>query len=203
MSPLLLLLLGCVADPVDSVPPPTACECPDPESLAFTVSDAGGFDDWGGAALAWAVDEAAGRALVVGMRYETGVGQIEREPTCEDPDALVGSWVVGVPESAQDAAARFPLLAGALTTAAGVRSLSEDVGALLLEGGLDSPTPTRIRVATGGTVTLLRGDGGDALQGALAFSADADRVGGNAEAACDDPVRIGALDLDVGATGSE
>ncbi|MDP2308313.1 MAG: hypothetical protein Q8P18_20000 [Pseudomonadota bacterium] len=205
MTLLLLTLLACTAEPDEdtSPPPPTACECEDPIALPFTVSESGGFDDWGGAAVAWAVDEAAGRALVIAVRYPTGISQIPMEVTCDDPDALVGSWVAGVPPSAADAASRYPLLAGALTTAAGVRSLSEEVGALLLEGSLASATPDRILVSTGGNLTLLRRDGGDTLQGAVEFGAEADVVGGSAVDACDRAVRIGALDLDVGSSGSE
>lgn len=205
MPLLLVALLGCVPDPVDTgePPEPTACDCEDPAALPFSVSEAGGFDDWSGAAVAWAVDESAGRALVVAMEYETGVGQIRMAPTCEDPDALVGSWIAAVPDSAADIAARFPMLASALTTAAGVRSLTEDLGALLLEGDLDASSADRVHVATDGDVTLLRREGGDTLQGALVFGARADAVGGDAEAACDETVRVGALDLDWSSGGVE
>lgn len=203
MPLLLLALLGCDPSPIVT-DAPTACECVDPDPITFTATATGGFDDWGGAALVYAVDEQAGRVLVVAMNYETGVGQIPMEPVCESPDTLVNEWVVGIPDGAFEDVARWPLLGAALTTDAGVRSLSQDVGALLLEGDLASATPDRIHVSTDGNVTLLRGDGGgDTLQGALTFAALADGVPGHAEPACGRALRLGALDLSWASLGPE
>ena len=207
MSPPLALLastlLGCDGAADDSAGPTSACDCGDADNLDFTVREAGGFDDWTGAALAWAVDDSAGHVLVVAMDYESGVPRIDLEPACEDPDALVGSWVAAVPPSQAAAAERYPLLGAALTTDAGIRSLSANLGALLLSGDLQSTTPDTLRVATLGTVTLLRGEGQDGLQGALEFGARADAVGGDAEVDCDGAVRLAALDLEWASTGGD
>lgn len=199
----LLTLVGCDPSPIVTEPP-TTCECTDPDPVTFQATAVGGFDDWGGAALVYAVDEAAGRVLVVAMNYETGVGQIAMEPACDEADALVGQWVVDVPDTAWEDVARWPLLGAALTTDAGVRSISQEVGAILLEGDLAASVPDRVHVSTGGNVTLLRGDGGgDTLQGALEFAALADGLPGHAEAACGRALRLGALDLTFASNGPE
>lgn len=188
----------------DSPPAQTACECEHPTDAPLTISDQGGFDDWSGAALGWAVDGPASRVLVVAMRYQTGVSTINMEGACEDPSALGDSWYPGIPESAAGAAAQYPLLGAALLTAAGVRSLTEDLGALLVIGDLSSTTPDQIYVLSGGTVTLLRSDApGDTLQGALIFSAQAEQIGGEATVGCDQAIRLPALDFSWPSGGSD
>lgn len=206
-APMLLLLLACDAGAIkldDTAARASACDCGDPTTLPFAPTVVGGFDDWSGDAVVWAIDPAAGRILVVAMAYDLGVATIDRAPTCEDPDALVGAWVADTPRSAESDVARYPLLGLAVTTAGGVRSLPHDLGALLLEGDVTGTTPERIRVATTGGVTLQRNDGGvDQLLGALTFSATADAVGGDATVDCTDSVRIAGLDLAFPAIGSE
>ena len=114
------------------------------------------------------------------------------------------AWYPAIPDSAAEAAARYPLLGATLTTAAGVRSLPEDLGALLVVGDLASPVPEQLYVLTGGTATLLRGDDpGDTLQGALIFAATSSAIGGEASVACDDALRLPALDFSWPGGGSD
>ncbi len=211
MIAILVSLLACDAGPADSDPvdsadtgtTPSACDCEVRDDLPFTVTEDGGFDDWGGAAMGWAVDGVQGRVLVVGMRYTLGVSVIPLTLGCDDPDALAASWVPGVPTSAADAAARYPLLAAALTTAPGVHSLADEVGALLLEGNLEAGTIDRAWVSTGGSVSLRRGEGSDQLQGAVEFAARVTEVGEGAQVACDSAVRVAAFSLDWPSSGDE
>lgn len=191
---MLALLLACVPDNPDTAEP-SACGCGGVEDLALQVTRSGGFDDWSGAAMAWAVDAVNGRVLVAAMEYELGHAQIDIAPFCQDPSALSESWYPAVPDTATEAAEDYPLLAAALTTAVGVRSLSDDVGVLLLEGDVTSATPDRVWVATGGEASLLRGEGGNGLQGAFIFAAQATEVGGPAEVACDEAVRVPGIDI--------
>ncbi len=210
----MLLLFACTPDPIDTADSadtadsgdtaePGACDCDAEGNVILSVTESGGFDDWSGAALAWAVDETNGRLMVAAMEYELGVGTIDIVPACDDPDLLAGSWIVDVPPSQRDAAERYPLLAAALTTAAGVRSLTEDVGVVFLEGDLQSSTPDRAFIATGGEATLLRQEGYDELQGAFAFTAAITAPGGDATDACDEGFRLAAIDLDFESGGSE
>lgn len=185
------LLLACA-------PEPTACDCAPTAHETFTVSEAGGFDDWSGAALVWAVDEAAGRALVVATEYPLGQPTYDVAPVCDDPAGLAASWVPVVPEGSADAVERHPVLAEVLTTPAGVRSLTEDVGVLLVEG---TSTVERVWVGTGGEATLLRGDGGDGLQGAFDFAASGDALDGEIVEDCLTAFRVPALDLSWGSSG--
>lgn len=182
---------------------PSACDCTDPTNLNFSADTVGGFDDWSGNAVVWAIDESAGQVLVVALAYDLGVGTIERSPDCAEPDSLVGGWVAAVPPSGEGDVAAWPLLGAAITNAAGVRSLSHNMGALLLEGQLQTSTPTAVYVATGGGVTLSRGEGGDRLLGALSFGATATAVGGDATVVCDSAPRVAAMDLQFSSGGGE
>lgn len=205
------LLTACLTAPTDTadsdVPHETgvltACECGDPSPLPFTYTDTGGFDDWSGNAVAWAVDEPHRQVLVIAMAYELGTSQISLTAACEDPDALVGSWVATVPPSARGDVTRYPLLGAAVTSAAGVRSLPVPLGALLLTGDLSQTTPDTVRVLTAGGLSLERGDGADRVLGALTFGATADAVGGDATVTCDDAVRVAALEIPFSSGGSE
>lgn len=211
---MLTLFLACGPDPADtggpqetgqqdSSPPPSACDCAVRDDVPFVVSEMGGFDDWSGAAMAWAVDATHDRVLVAGMRYPLGTSSIPLDLSCENPDALAASWVQGVPSSATDATRRYPLLASALTTAPGVRSLSDELGALLLEGDLAEVLPTRVRVSTGGQVTLLRLEAQDQLQGAFEFAAEGDVVGDGADVGCGESIRVAGLALAWLSSGTE
>ncbi len=182
---------------------PDACECRDPTTEPFAPALVGGFDDWLGNAVAWAVDPDAGVVLVVAMAYERGVATQELDIDCADPDALVGNWVAVVPPSAEADVASHPLLGAAITSAAGARSLGVPLGALLVRGDVGTATPTRIEVATDGGVSLVRGEGQDRVLGALSFAAVADEVGGDATVDCGAASRLAALDLVYASSGDE
>ncbi|MFZ5480092.1 MAG: hypothetical protein ACOZNI_25225 [Myxococcota bacterium] len=184
---ILPLLLSCTGAAVDDTAPPTPCAC-EPEARTLEVDDSGGFDDWAGAALGWAVDEDAGRALVVAARFALPASQIRVEPGCDDGDG----WVAGVPPSAEEAVATWPLLAAALTDEPGIHGMDAESGAVLVEGDLASSTPDRLWRATGGGATLIRGEGVDSLMGALEFTGD-----------CDAPVEITGIDLQWPSGGSD
>lgn len=210
----MFFLFACTPGPIDTADThdsgdtadtaePGACDCDAEGNVVMSVTASGGFDDWAGAAMAWAVDESNGRLMVAAMEYELGVGTIDIVPTCDNPDLLAGSWIVDVPESQRDAVQDYPLLGAALTTAAGVRSLTADVGVVVLEGDLQSTTADRAFIATGGEATLLRKEGYDELQGAFAFTAAITAPGGDAIDACDEGFRLAAIDLDFESGGSE
>lgn len=204
---LLPLLFACDPGAIkldDTAARASACACSEATTLAFDPTVVGGFDDWSGEAVVWAIDPAAGRILVVAMAYDLGVATIDRAPACEAPDALVDAWVADTPRSAESDVARYPLLGLAVTTAGGVRSLPHDLGAILLEGDVTGTTADHIRVGTTGGVTLQRNEGGtDQLLGALTFSATADTMGGDTSVDCAESVRIAGLDLAFPAIGSE
>lgn len=199
---MILLLLACGSPPTDTAVV-TACDCSDPVTVSFSPETTGGFDDWAGDAVAWAVDPAAGLVVVVATTYELGTGQIDLAASCEDPDALVGSWYTTVPDSAADDVTAWPLLGAAVTNAAGVRSLSEPLGALLLVGDVTQATPDEVWVVTDGGMSLQRNDGGDRLLGGLSFAGRADAVGGDATVDCELAPRVAALDLEFPSTGHE
>ncbi len=207
----LTLLTACLTAPTDTadsdVPHDTglftACDCGDSSTLPFTFTATGGFDDWSGNAVAWAVDEPHGQVLVIAMAYELGTSQISLKAGCDDPDALVGSWVATVPAAARGDVTQYPLLGAAVTSAAGVRSLPVPLGALLLTGDLSGTTPDSVRVLTAGGLSLERGEGADRVLGALTFGATADAVGGDATVTCDDAVRVAALEIPFSSGGSE
>lgn len=199
-----LLLIGCVPETDDSgkdSTSPDACACEPAQTIELPGANAGGYDDWAGTAVTWAVDPTHGRALVVAAAFTLPVSQVEIAPDCTGADALAGDWHAAVPDSATSDVARWPLLGTILTDAAGAHSLTAHGGALLVEGDLATTTPDRVLVATGGTVTLTRGEGEDSLQGALDFAAVA--TGGHATDQCGDAVTVAGIDLSWVGGGTE
>jgi hypothetical protein len=194
-----LFLLGCTSKADDDV---SACECVTAEVATFAGTATGGYDDWSGTAVGWGVDEAAGRAIVVAMAFELPAATIDGSPDCELADEMARRWTVAVPESAADAASRYPLLGSILTDSVGVRSLPAS-GALLAEGDLSSEVPERLYVATAGSVTLTRGEESDRIAGALDFAATTPVPGGRATEDCDASITISRIDLSFAGTGSE
>lgn len=140
--------------------------------LTLTISSSFGFDDFGspGAALAVAVDESSGFALLVALKFQlpyyTGTFQ---HGAAEE--AASGYRVTAPVAPLVDEAAMYPLVTAALTDTAGVRTMPVTVTAVLLEGDFSLSTPEHIYVAHSGTVTLTREDGPyDILEGALSFT---------------------------------
>jgi hypothetical protein len=200
-----LLLSACDAGEKtdDTATAPSACECEPDTRAGLTPVVAGGFDDWSGTAVAWAVDVSAGRALVVAAAFELPAYQVEIVPACDGADDVAGDWAVAVPPSASDDVATYPLLGTIMTDAAGAHSLVAKHGALLVEGDLASTTPDRVLVATGGTLTMLRGDGGNRIQGALDFAAVEDPTQAHADDDCDGALTLTGIDIDFTGSGSE
>lgn len=207
MLPLLLAALACTPDEEDSGnggdSGASPCLCEDPDALAFSTTLAGGYDDWGGTAVFWGVDADAGRAIVVAARFELPAYEVPVYPVCGAAEETASNWTAAVPPSASGAAATYPLLATILTDALGIRSLGQDVGALMVEGDLQSSTPTRLFVATGGGGSVVRGEDGSRYQGALEFAAEADAVGGDIVDACDPAVRVSRLDFGASSLGGD
>lgn len=163
---LLWLSVGCAVPGVELAPEP----------IPFEVDRAGGFDDWSsdGAALGYAVDEAAGRILVVGMRFELPVYR-ETFQVAGAPEEGARGWATRAPDALAEDAAEIPLLGAALTDTAGVRALPSPLVAILLEGDLQSEQPDRIWASAGGEVVLTREDSDlDRAEGALDLYAVSD-----------------------------
>ena len=189
------LLLACVPhDSATDTAVTDPCDCERPDVRTFAPTAQGGFDDWSGTALGWAVDDDHDRVLVVGLRFLLPASQVVFAPECADPDAIWDSWFVDVPPSCQQAVQDWPLLATGLMTAAGIHGLPAESAAVLIEGDPTQATPDRIWVATDGDGTLLRGEGYDAFQGAFTFVAST-TGDGDVVATCDEGFRLGGIDL--------
>jgi hypothetical protein len=140
--------------------------------VTLTISSTFGFDDFGspGAALAVAVDESAGLALVVALKFQLPfyMGSFQHGAAA---DAASGYRVTAAVAPLVDEAATYPLVTAALTDTAGVRTMPVTVSAVLLEGDVERAPPQHIYVAHAGTVSLTREDGPyDILEGELSFT---------------------------------
>jgi hypothetical protein len=82
-----------------------------------------------------------------------------------------------------DDAAAYPIVTTALTDTAGIRTMSANITAILLEGDPQQATPDHIYVARAGSVTLFREDGYyNTLEGKLSFTEVTDLGSGAAVA---------------------
>jgi hypothetical protein len=136
-------------------------------TVAFEPTLSGGFDDWSsdGAALAWAVDAPADRAIVVGVRFDLPAFEVDVEPL---PDAVsTAAGYLAAPAPGEAPVEQFPALAAALTSTDGLEAMPADLTAILLEG-LAGPTADNTWVAVGGALRLTRRETGrDTLAGDL------------------------------------
>jgi len=161
---LLLALLAC--DPTEPVTLPDEVEI-----QQFHADAAGGYDDFGeGAAFGYAVDEGAGRLLVVGFRLELPLYEAAFEAG-EPLEAALGWPLDDAPGVLADDLERWPALMSAAASPEALRRMSGDFVAAILEGDLASGEIDAIYVAGEGTVILTREDEPrDEVKGELVFS---------------------------------
>lgn len=140
----------------------------------------GGFDDWSGAALAYAVDVDQGFTLVAAMPYEGGHAVLNLEPPAV-PASGAAAYEVDVPDSLAGAVTTWPMLGNLVADAAGVRGLPRGIVAVLALGDPAQAAPESLWVAVDGDGRLLRGDDpSDRLEAALVF-VEVSHLGAGAE----------------------
>jgi hypothetical protein len=137
--------------------------------IRLTIDDSLGFDEVPGANLAIAVDESAGLALLVALKFERPFSSGDFA-VLGDPLEMAQNYRVAAPVAQiADLVTTYPLLSVATTDTAGIRTMDGEITAILLEGDLQSDAPDAYYVAKSGTVTLYRNDGLYDLEGALSF----------------------------------
>ncbi|MFZ5481317.1 MAG: hypothetical protein ACOZNI_31445 [Myxococcota bacterium] len=162
---MLLTLLACGSGSIEVGDAPLSVE----ESVTLRPFATGGFDNWDGEALAWAVDDAHSLTLVAAMRYPTGEAAIDLAPS-DDAGATARAWESEVPVSLEDDTTRFGVLDVLLTDAPGVRALPGDLTVLLYTGSPQAVELASIWIAVEGEGTLTRNDGGtDDFEGTFVF----------------------------------
>jgi hypothetical protein len=166
----------------------------DGRDLTLTASTTFGFDDFAspGASLGVAVDESSGFVFVTALKFQLPYYTGSFVPSANAIASAAAYRVAPPVAPLVDDAAAYPLVTTAITDTAGVRTMSDDITAILLEGDPRQATPDHIYVARSGSVTLFREDGYyNTLEGKLSFT-EVTNLGSGAA------VASGAAAIDLG-----
>ncbi|MBN2435629.1 MAG: hypothetical protein JXK07_10230 [Spirochaetes bacterium] len=140
-------------------------------SLAFDISTKDGFDDWGsdGAALGVAIDDSESAALIIAMKFSLPLYEKEFQISSQVEDMIENYQWGNLNSVMTVTATNYPFLTNALTNTAGIRTMNEDIFAILIIKG-SNDDPDKYFVAVNGSINLTREDDErDYIEGDLKF----------------------------------